>query len=201
MSKAYIPEINGNDASKKHVPMLTPRPKHIKDIQVDAEARFVGFIMINNAEMAKDIVDYFSEYDYWEEYDESKWYSKRSYFAAYKGVMQEYNNFLCAIKENEVDKYYVVAKRVVTELNKLEPYCTCIRCASNMFNPLKYIWCPVCTKCIKAGKGYADPTFVESAKNLKNNFTKRKYFVASKFIKVSELLTLILVCSFIYLKF
>ena len=172
----------------------TPGPRTIEAIQNDARERFAGIVW-----MQKDpsylLDDYFLEYDYWEVYSETKSYSKRTYQAAYKGVMKEYNNYLCILNSDQGEEYYVVAKRIRSELESLEPYCTCSTCSASILNPMKYIWCPHCTRCIKAGIGFANAEYVDKARQLKSQKEQlkqspvpkyRKFFQTTPWIKVSE---------------
>jgi hypothetical protein len=152
----------------------TPAPRSVDSIQQDAKERFVGIMWIQKEE-GKNIDEYFNEYDYWEIYSENKPYSKRKYLAAYKGVMREYNNYLCILNsEQNGDEYYVIAKRLKNELESLEAYCTCLTCSASMFNPIKYIWCPYCTKCIKSGLGFANPHYIKRAKELRDQADKKR---------------------------
>lgn len=175
------------------IPPPTPGPKTVENIKVDAKDRFSGVICIQK-DNDRTLEDYFYEYDYWEPYSESKSYSKRTYQAAYKGIMKEYNNYLCVMQDaDETEKYYVVAKRIRSKLETLEPYCTCLTCSSSIFNPLKYIWCAHCTRCIKAGTGFADPQYIEKAESLKKQKEQkvplsiyRQYINNIKWIKVGE---------------
>lgn len=153
----------------------TPGPRSMEQIHNDAKARFAGILWIQRDPNRK-IEDYFNWDDYWEPYSESTIYSKRTYQAAYKGIMRDYNNYLC-ILESEVEdstEYYVVAKRARNELEELEPYCPCITCSSSRCNPLKYLWCPVCTHCIRSGKGFANKDYIERAKISKEQEEERK---------------------------
>lgn len=151
----------------------TPAPKSIEDIQINARERFAGIIWIQK-EQFRSIDDYFIDYDHWEVYSEIKSYSKRSYQAAYKGMMREYHNYLCILNTEQTDEYYVVAKRVKNELEILEPYCICEKCISSKLNPMKYIWCNYCTRCIKAGPGFAKEEYIIKAKELIEENKKRK---------------------------
>lgn len=157
-------------ATSKYVPP-TPGPKRVIDIQATAKDRFAGLMWIQK-EINRDIKSYFSEYDYWEPYSEDKIYSKRKYNAIYNRYkMQTYTNHLCILEpaeddEDEETEYYVVAKRVPSELELLEPFCQCDLCTAFILNPLKYVMCPHCAKCIKAGEGIADPKYIETAKIL-----------------------------------
>lgn len=173
----------------------TPAPQQIADIKDNALERFAGVICIQKSR-DEDIKDYFIDYDYWEPYSETKAYSKRPHKAAYKGMMKEYRNYLCYVKSMDdegLDEYYVVAKRIPSELEKLEPYCTCLTCSACVINPLKYIWCPHCTRCIKGGVGFANPEYVEKAKELKlaqETAIKRPNLISKigpRWVKVAEI--------------
>lgn len=183
----------------------TPAPKGVSDIQSDAKDRFAGMIWIQK-EPSRSVEDYFVDYDYWEAYSETKSYSKRTYQAAYKGTMREYHNYLCILNSEQGDEYYVIAKRVRSELEQLEPYCTCSRCISSFLNPLKYLWCHNCTRCIKAGPGFANPEYVIKAKELKELAEKRKiipsrygkYIHGTRWIKVVELFIILLIIIVVF---
>ncbi|CAH6419345.1 Hypothetical protein HVR_LOCUS549 [uncultured virus] len=186
-SPVYIPNIPGS------IVPPTPGPKTIEAIQNDARDRFAGIILIQKGP-DRSLEDYFLEYDYWEPYSETKPYSKRIYQAAYKGVMRDYNNFLCILNTDQGDEHYVLAKRIRNELETLEPYCTCSTCSACILNPLKYIWCPTCTKCIKAGPGFANQQYIDKARILKVEAEQRKkspskyakYIEGTQWIKATE---------------
>jgi len=152
------------------IPPPTPGPSPIGSIQNDALKRFAGLMLVIK-DSDRTLDDYFIEYDFWEPYSETKSYSKRSYHAAYKGIMREYKNYLCMFTDDNSElvagDYYVVAKHVLSELELLEPYCTCFRCIFSVINPIKYLWCAHCTKCIKAGPGFADEKYITKARELK----------------------------------
>jgi hypothetical protein len=200
---AYIPT---NSVYQQHsvlrtslpvVPIpATPAPKTINEIQTDARERFAGIVWIQK-DSSRPVEDYFVDYDNWELYSENKSYSKRPYQAAYKGVMREYHNYLCILNGDDGEEFYVVAKRIRSELEQLEPYCTCITCSACVMNPIKYLWCPNCTKCIKAGSGFAKPEYITKAKQLKEATEKYKsnpskygkYIQGTRWIKAAELVT------------
>jgi hypothetical protein len=152
---------------------LTPGPRSMDQIHNDAKMRFAGIIWIQK-EPNRNLEDYFSSDDHWEPYSETTIYSKRTYQAAYKGVMRDYNNFLCILESDEGSEYFVVAKRVRNELEELEPYCPCITCSSSRCNPLKYLWCPHCTRCLKAGSHFVDKEYVEQARVAKQQKDEKK---------------------------
>ena len=103
-------------------------------------------------------------------YSETKSYSKRTYRGvSYKGIMKEYYNYLFVLKVNSIQEHYVVAKRVRGELEELEAYCPCYKCTALVINPLKYLWCIHCTRCLKAGPGFADPCYIEKAQYIKEH--------------------------------
>lgn len=154
---------------KLHNVPPTPGPRSLSNIEDEAKDRFSGIIWMQK-DPNRPIEDYFVDYDYWEEYSDTKSYSKRSYQAAYTGRMREYYNYLCILhtdNDDIEDVYYVIAKRIRNELELLEPYCACLKCSSSIINPLKYIWCDHCTKCIKAGPGFASSEYINKAKELK----------------------------------
>jgi hypothetical protein len=147
----------------------TPSPKKIENIHdniCDLKARFAGISYIQK-DINMTCEDYLSEYDYWEIYSENKSYSKRPYQGSYKGIIRQYQNYLCILTDsNDNEDYYVIAKRIRGELEYLELYCPCLNCSSFRFNPLKYIWCSYCVGCIKAGPGFAKKEYIDLAKNL-----------------------------------
>lgn len=181
----------------------TPGPRAVRDIHSDVKNRFIGIIWIQK-DNDKNIEDYFTEYDHWEKYSEELSYSKRSYQAVYKNVMKEYNNYLCILNNNGVEEYYVVAKRIRNEIELLEPFCTCTKCSACFLNPIKYIWCDHCTKCIKAGIGFARQDYIDKAKVLKQNESqkekKNSLLQNIKWIKITEysMLTMLLITLFYY---
>lgn len=194
---AVIPILNTNYS----VPP-TPAPRSTDNIQMDAKERFVGMLWIQR-DISKPLEDNFIEYDHWEPYSETKSYSKRTYAAAYKGKMGEYNSYLCILNSEGKDQspptedFYVVAKRVRSELEALEPYCTCMRCVASKFNPMKYIWCDYCTRCIKSGTGFAKKEYIDKAIQLKKQAETAKlipskygkYFNGIQWIKILETFT------------
>jgi len=156
-----------------HYPAIppTPGPSPVTSLQRTAQDRFAGLIWLQK-EPNREIADYLSDYDWHEEYSESKVYSKRPYMAAYKGLLREYVYYLCVISSTEnganSERHYVVAKKIKSELEALEPFCSCLRCVASNINPLKYVWCPHCTGCIKAGAGFAKAEYIALAKQRKD---------------------------------
>ena len=145
----------------------TPGPQTMSSLADNARDRFAGILWIHQG-IDKDIKDYLTDYDFVESYDEHKSYSKRLFTAVHQGCVQNYHNYLCIVTTNDnKEEYFVVAKRMRSELQELEPYCTCITCCSSRCNPLKYIWCPSCTKCLKAGPGIASAELIARAKELR----------------------------------
>ena len=177
----------------------TPRPTSLINIEHDAKQRFGGILWIQKTS-DRNLEDYFLEYGHWEVYSETTSYSKRIYSAAYKGLMKEYQNFLCILNDDTSNKYYVIAKRVPGELDILEPYCQCLRCIAFPINPLKYLWCPNCTKCIKAGKGYASKIYIDRAIEIKrlkdtNQLTYKAYWENIKWIRGTEITILVVMIA------
>jgi len=178
----------------------TPKPRSVDDIQDQSRDRFAG-IIITNKENTISIDKYFLEYDHYELYDENKSYSKRIYQSAYKGTLREYQNYLYILEsddENEKE-YYVVAKKIYNHLESLEKYCPCLKCSASYFNPLKYIWCPYCTNCIKAGKGFTKEEYIKQAENNKNLSQPhifQKYIKNNNVLKLGELITFIMFILF-----
>ena len=113
---------------------------------IDYRQLFAGIILLDN-EADRSLDDYLSEFDYYEEFDPKKQYSRKSFLASYKRIMREYQHHLLVVNQN---RFYVVAKRMRTDLEKIESLCVCIRCSASAINPLKYLWCPMCTGCLKA---------------------------------------------------
>jgi hypothetical protein len=167
----------------------TPAPRPIESIHVDHKKCFGGIIYVQK-DSTTNIEDYFVEYDHWEKYSETKSYSRRVYQAAYKGMMKEYQNFLIIFEDDDKEEYYVVAKRIRNELELLEPYCQCCRCVCSTLNPLKYLWCPHCTSCIKSGPGFAKQEYIDKARELKL-LMENKRPVLSKYQKYTDKLSLI----------
>lgn len=164
----------------------TPCPKRIDEIQEEAIDRFGGVIITNKYPGVLD------DYDYYETYDEEKSYSKRPYQDTFKGILREYQNYLLILNVQNDKEYYVVAKRIRSELKKLEPYCICLKCQASYINPLRYIWCYHCTKCLKSGKGFTNNSYIELAKQLKEhkkfNLEKYKqYPYETRMLKTTEL--------------
>lgn len=158
---------------------MTPGPRSVSDLHNEAKERFVGIIFMEK-DPNRSTKDYFVEYDSWEKYSETKHYNKRPYLAVHKGTNKNYVNYLCILTKNGVDKYYVVSKRIPTELESLEKYCSCIKCKACVFNPFKYLWCNCCTGCIKAGTGFVNEKFVAKAKEAKLLEEKRKTVTVKK---------------------
>lgn len=155
-----------------NVPPATPAPISITSISQDARERFTGCLWLP-ANESDNLDDQFLDYDHWEAYDKNKSYSKRPYLAAYCGVMRPYQNILCILDKNGREEYYVLAKRLRSEYEHLEKYCFCWRCKSSAFSPMKYLWCPTCTGCLKAGPGLANPDYVELARQEYNHRDKK----------------------------
>ena len=170
----------------------TPKPRSIDDIQEQARDRFAGIII---CEKHNDISidNHFTDYDYHELYDENKAYSKRPYQSAYKGILREYQSYLYILESAEDTKeYYVVAKKLYNNLEPLEKFCPCFTCSASYFNPLKYVWCSYCTKCIKAGKGFTKDEYIKQAEDKKNlvypSHKFQKYIQNSNIVKISEII-------------
>lgn len=151
----------------------TPAPQRIEHITDNLAQRFMGVIDVQK-DPKHTLEDYFVDYDHWEHYDESKSYSKRPYPAAYTGVMKTYRDYLFVLREGPDEEYFVVANRYLTELDKLVPYCTCLTCRASPLNPIKYLWCPHCTRCLKGGAAFAHPEYIERAKLLMQQAQTRK---------------------------
>ncbi len=64
---------------------------------------------------------------------------------------------------------YVVQQHISSELDKIKKYCSCITCASSTYNPLKYMWCSMCTGCLRAGPEHAKKEYIDRAYRLLNN--------------------------------
>lgn len=113
----------------------------------------------------------FGVYDHYEAYNKQKKYNKDKYLAIYTGTPFYYLDFIyCIVIEGNNEKlYYVVAKRVPSDIQNLKKYCSCVRCSTIKLNPLKYIWCKFCTGCLKSGEWHAHPKYVEEAKKRKAN--------------------------------
>lgn len=176
----------------------TPCPRRINEIEEEAIDRFGG---VTFTLKCSNILE---DYDYHEKYDEQKSYSKRPFQETYKGILREYQNHLLVLTDENDREYYVVAKRIRSELKGLEAYCTCLKCQASYLNPLRYIWCDHCTKCIKTGKGFANNLYVETAKQLKDHKKfdlnrYKKYPYETKVMKVIEVVVFILIVIWYYL--
>lgn len=190
----------------------TPGPRSKLTLQDNARERFAGILWISRA-ANKTSADYLADYDFVEPYDETKSYSKRLFTVVHNGCINNYHNYLCVITGATIDdnneEYYVVAKAMPSELSELEQYCTCITCCSSACNPLKYLWCPSCTRCLKAGPTIADPRFITRAHQLRTLHEKaikeprkwEQYITPSTLIRTGELFTLLVFSVIvIYLK-
>lgn len=156
----------------QHIPQ-TPSVLKMKESPIEDILRdmFCGVICVRKVE-GTEIVDYFSDYDHYEPFIREKTYSMRSYYAGYKGKIREYVNyaFILLDQYSEPLEYYVVAKRIQTEIDKLAKYCPCMSCTSFNFNPLKYLRCRHCHGCLKLGSITANKDLIELAKlNKKSN--------------------------------
>lgn len=181
----------------------TPGPRSKLTLQENARERFAGILWISRS-TNKTNADYLSDYDFVEVYDDTKSYSKRLFTAVYNGAVNNYHNYLCVITgDNNSEEYYVVAKSMGHELSNLERYCTCITCCASVCNPLKYLWCPTCTRCLKAGPSIANPQFIQRAQELRvldENAIKhpqkwKQYITSSTLIRTLELLTLLAITT------
>lgn len=139
---------------------MTPGPCQKNMLFENARDRFIGVIWVT----CDDDEKYLKQFDYAEPYSEEKSYSKRPYLATYKNRMREYQNYLCVCSNEDGEKYYVIAKALPSELEELEPYCPCSTCQAFVWNPMKYLWCPYCTSCLKAGPGFAKEEYIEEAR-------------------------------------
>jgi hypothetical protein len=122
--------------------------------QEDITARFNEITWMERADTTT-VKELFSSYPHWELFDAEQTYSKRPYRAAYQGHFGWYHNGLCIIKSSEGEQYYVFARALPSPLDSLIPFCPCFTCRASRLNPLKYVWCPQCTGCLKAGEGFA----------------------------------------------
>lgn len=117
--------------------------------------------------------DFLSKFDHSERYSEMTAYSQRPYRSVHCGKLRTYVNALCTLCVEKIDdngiaqiteEHYVIADRVPSEIERLEQFCPCFTCGASFFNPLKYVWCPMCTRCLKAGEGFADPAYIVQAR-------------------------------------
>lgn len=163
-------------------------------LQTRCGEHFAGVMLIEKESEQRSIEDYFAEYDFWERYSETKQYNKRKYQAAYKGILREYKDYLYILVTDQSEEWYVVAKRVPNELDSLVSYCICTRCTMLSINPLKYMWCPHCTKCIKAGPGFTNEEYIIRARERKTaakTKTYVSYFQEISWITISELVVFV----------
>ena len=200
--------LQGYNLQGQYIPP-TPGPRSKLTLQENARERFAGILWVSRA-ANKTSADYLADYDFVEPYDDTKSYSKRLFTAVHNGCVNNYHNYLCVITgDDNSEEYYVVAKGMRHELAELEPYCTCITCCSSVCNPLKYLWCPTCTRCLKAGPSIANPQFIQRAQQLRvlhENAIKQprkweQYITPSTLVRTCELLTLLVFTVIaIYLK-
>lgn len=160
----------------------TPKPCKKDDMANNFDDMFFGTIYLNN-QFKIPHQDFLKEYIHYEEFNEMKSYSKRPYLFYHNGTIKYYSNFLLIINDEFNKKYYVVTKLIPSKNDAYEKYCTCIKCSNkiiDILNPIRYIKCSICAKCIKAGEEVADPKYIENAKMLLNN--NKKIIPVNKYI-------------------
>ena len=174
----------------------TPAPKHLDQIQTDAKERFAGILWVNY-ELDNSISELFKEYDNYELYDETKAYSKKAYLGNYLGKYYYYQSYLAILQTEEQMSYYVIAKRLLTEEDKLIDYCPCLKCTSIFFNPLKYLTCIHCVQCLKIGRPYLREQFLSEARRLKRTYQAPLTFTQSlkenKKLRILEFLIIVII--------
>jgi hypothetical protein len=90
----------------------------------------------------------FAEYAFFEEMDEGKDYPTTPFLACYDGYVRYYVWFRVYVHE----KYYMAAKRMHGESDRLLPKCNCFRCTLNVYNPLRSFLSPYTCDCLLIGE-------------------------------------------------
>lgn len=124
---------------------------------------FRGYITADNSLTVKEA---FSEYEYWEVIEEQS--NKEAcvvpFLACYSGYVHRYVWYRGFHRE----KYYLVAKRLPSERDKLLPYCNCYRCSLSIHNPLRRIISPYIVDCLLIGE-LVSKERIEQSKDGKKN--------------------------------
>ncbi len=146
---------------------------------------FYGYCLQSSPFFNEQLV--FKPYDHYEIYDKDKKYHKNKYLAIYNGTPQYYVDYIYCIDSESEKKYYVISKRVPTDIDDLKKYCPCVRCSTRKINPLKYVWCSFCTGCIEAGPWHANPKYIEEARQRKSK-DPNPTFSTSKIITTDKVM-------------
>lgn len=139
-----------------------------EDIYTSAKRNFAGLIY-KHYDPELTLTEHFKQYDHYEVFNREKYYDNKKFLAVHNSLLKFYQNYFFILAKDNQEEYYVVWIDVPNDLEKLEPYCNCIGCRSSFFNPLKYIWCPYCNGCIKAGKGFAKEKYIQLAERRMQN--------------------------------
>lgn len=156
MSVVRIPSPVGVDNAHRIPPTPRAMPPQAMNTE-DITARFSTVTWMEQGDAT--IESLLGGYPHWELLEADQTYSKRPYRAAYQGRFGWYQNGLCIVKSGESEQYYVFARALPSPLDSLIPFCPCITCRASRLNPLKYVWCPRCTGCLKAGEGFASEAY------------------------------------------
>lgn len=120
----------------------TPARKSRTSVLEDCKDRFAGIIWCDQQNSF--------DSQFIETYDVNVSYSKRPFIKIVNGCAKKYQNYLLVVDTDGNEEYFVMAKEMISKYTGLEKQCPCITCRSSVFSPLKYIWCPVCTGCLKS---------------------------------------------------
>lgn len=187
------------------IPPIPPTPRAMSPHTMVREDITARFSEVTWMEQTGDttVEQLLTGYPHWEAFEAENTYSKRPYRAAYQGHFGWYHNGLCIIKNGEEEQYYVFARARPSPLDKLIPFCPCFTCRASRLNPLKYLWCPQCTGCLKAGEGFARESYRIEAERVQS-----QYLVPSRWdvyrkqlwsVTVCEALSVLIIALFLVL--
>jgi hypothetical protein len=75
-------------------------------------------------------------------------YNKNTLYEKIKIInSKKYIVCMCIVNNTE----YIVYKRSKSNYDKYIKDCNCVKCKCSFYNPVKYILCEHCTKCVKMG--------------------------------------------------
>lgn len=161
---------------------------------------FVGIIV--KASDKRPLGEQLSEYEHWEAYDPTRSYSRSGHLRVRNGRAREYFYYLLILISEEKYDLYVVTQED-PEMRALESYCPCYKCQASYLNPLKYIWCDHCTRCLKAGKEFTSSEYIAQAKAAASKATQshpsRTWNYSIKQVEASVVLMTVLVWSVLWM--
>ena len=127
-------------------PTMTPKPAAARDISHDWQLRFASLTVVTNMDS---VISTVHNPDFVENYDEMKAYSQRGHT---KMTDVGIRTFLPNLyKMDDSSTYMVVWRREKIKYEELLVWCCCLRCMVSVWNPIRYIWCPLCCQCIESG--------------------------------------------------